>query len=82
MPTTETVKSTDQIPNAGSNERAGSDKNSIASLLKGKINLTDTVENLSSAFKNAAPYPHVVIDNLFSNEMLDSLCREIGRAHV
>ncbi len=77
MPTTETVKSTDQTPNAGSNERAGSDKNSIASLLKGKINLTDTVENLSSAFKNAAPYPHVVIDNLFSNEMLDSLCREI-----
>ena len=77
MPTAETLKSTNQSPNAGSSERAGSDKKSIASLLQGKINLTESVENLSSAFKSAEPYPHVVIDNLFSNDMLDNLCREI-----
>jgi hypothetical protein len=73
MQTAEILKST--IDNQ--NPRGDSAKKSIASLLEGKINLTDSVENLSSRFVGAKPYPHVVFDNLFSNDMLDKLVQEI-----
>jgi Rps23 Pro-64 3,4-dihydroxylase Tpa1-like proline 4-hydroxylase len=52
-------------------------KKSIASLLEGQIQLPDSVENLSAAYKNAKPFPHITIDNLFSNQMLENLIKEI-----
>jgi 2OG-Fe(II) oxygenase superfamily len=49
----------------------------IASLLSHKIALPDSVENLRAAYKNARPFPHVLIDNLFDNKVLDELVAEI-----
>jgi Rps23 Pro-64 3,4-dihydroxylase Tpa1-like proline 4-hydroxylase len=52
-------------------------KKSITSLLGERITLPDSVENLSSSFRNAKPFPHITIDNMFSNGVLDKLVDEI-----
>lgn len=52
-------------------------KKSIASWLQGQITLPDSVENLSAAFNSAKPFRHITVDNLFSNDMLEKLIREI-----
>jgi hypothetical protein len=39
------------------------------------------VEILATRFKNAKPFPHVVIDNLFSDDLLDELLRETPPIH-
>lgn len=46
-------------------------------LLAGKVQLRNRVEELRSAYKNAKPFPHIVIDDLFSESLLDSLLSEI-----
>ena len=48
----------------------------IAQFISDTITLPDTVENLSARYKNAKPFPHILLDNLFPNEMLDELVRE------
>ena len=49
----------------------------IAALLKDKITLPAGVEALSEAYKNAKPYPHVLMVNLFPEATLDALLAEI-----
>jgi hypothetical protein len=48
----------------------------LASLLSDKINLSESVQILAGGYKNAKPFPHVVIDNLFSESLLDDLVQE------
>lgn len=48
----------------------------LAALMK-KINLPTSIENLRASYSGAKPFPHVVMDNLFSTELLDSLLPEI-----
>jgi hypothetical protein len=50
---------------------------SITSLLSERINLPENIDRLSYTFKNAKPYPHISIDNMFSGEELDKLIQEI-----
>jgi Rps23 Pro-64 3,4-dihydroxylase Tpa1-like proline 4-hydroxylase len=47
-------------------------------LLAGKVQLSSRIEDLQAAYKNAKPFPHVVIDGLFSNELLDALLAEMA----
>jgi len=47
-------------------------------LLAGKIRLSSRIEDLQATYKNAKPFPHVVIDDLFSEELLDSLLSEMA----
>jgi hypothetical protein len=49
----------------------------IMSMLRDKITLPESMARLSHRFKTAQPYPHITIDNMFSNELLDRLIAEI-----
>jgi len=48
-------------------------------LLTGKIQLRNRVEELRSVYRNAKPFPHLVIDGLFSESLLDSLLSEMAQ---
>lgn len=48
----------------------------LASLLGDKIHLPNGVEPLRSAYAGAKPFPHVVIDNLFSEQLLNEVLAE------
>jgi hypothetical protein len=48
----------------------------IASYLSDTITLPDSVENLAARYKNAKPFPHILLDNIFPDAMLDSLINE------
>jgi Rps23 Pro-64 3,4-dihydroxylase Tpa1-like proline 4-hydroxylase len=45
--------------------------------LRERIQLPGPIESLRAAYQGAKPFPHVVMDNLFSAEMLNSLLPEI-----
>jgi Rps23 Pro-64 3,4-dihydroxylase Tpa1-like proline 4-hydroxylase len=47
------------------------------SMLLEKIQLPGRIEDLRAAYQTAKPFPHLIIDNLFSDRMLDSLLPEI-----
>jgi 2OG-Fe(II) oxygenase superfamily len=47
-------------------------------LLLEKIRLPAGIQELHASYANAKPFPHVVIDNMFSPELLDSLLPEIA----
>jgi 2OG-Fe(II) oxygenase superfamily len=47
-------------------------------LLAGKIRLPGSTQDIQAAYKNAKPFPHVVFDNLFSEQTLDPLLTEIS----
>ncbi len=49
-----------------------------SNLLAGKAKLTRSIEDLRSGYSNSKPFPHVVIDNMFSDEVLDSLLSEMA----
>jgi len=49
----------------------------VLSFLRVKVSLPDTVENLRSAYLAAKPFPHLVLDNFFPDEMLEGLLAEI-----
>lgn len=49
----------------------------IMSVLKEKVFLPDTPENLSRAYKTARPFPHLIIDNMFPAGQLDNLVSEM-----
>jgi hypothetical protein len=51
--------------------------NGIASLLGDTITLPDSVGELSKSYKSAKPFPHLVFENMFSNQMLDELVAEL-----
>jgi Rps23 Pro-64 3,4-dihydroxylase Tpa1-like proline 4-hydroxylase len=48
----------------------------LATLMR-KISLPSSIENLRASYAGAKPFPHLVMDNLFPNELLDSLLPEI-----
>lgn len=50
----------------------------ITSLLKGAVPLQERTCSLSEQYRNAKPFPHVVIDNAFSPQILHSLIQEIS----
>jgi 2OG-Fe(II) oxygenase superfamily len=50
----------------------------IMSYLEDTIHLSDTLESLSLAYQTAQPFPHVVLDNMFSNERLNQLVDEMS----
>ena len=47
-------------------------------LLAGKATLPASIEDLRSAYRNSKPFPHVIIDNMFSGEVLESLLSEMA----
>jgi 2OG-Fe(II) oxygenase superfamily len=49
----------------------------IASLLSPQIKLPDKISSLASIFRTAKPFPHVIIDNMFSDELLDQVTSEM-----
>ncbi len=49
----------------------------IMSVLKDKVVLPDTPENLSRAYKTAQPFPHLIIDNMFPASQLEDLVSEM-----
>jgi Rps23 Pro-64 3,4-dihydroxylase Tpa1-like proline 4-hydroxylase len=48
-------------------------------LLIDKILLPGKVEELRATYRDAKPFPHVIMDNLFSEALLDSLLVEMSR---
>jgi hypothetical protein len=46
--------------------------------LAGKIRLPAGIEEIKTQYKNARPFPHVVMDDLFSEQALDPLLTEIA----
>lgn len=51
----------------------------IESIVEKHITLPDRLENLSSSYRNARPFPHVILDSLFPASMLDNLVEEMPR---
>ncbi|MDP9065075.1 MAG: 2OG-Fe(II) oxygenase [Pseudomonadota bacterium] len=45
--------------------------------LREKIKLPQSIATLHDAYRGATPFPHLVLDNLFSDQLLDSLLPEI-----
>jgi 2OG-Fe(II) oxygenase superfamily len=54
----------------------------IMSFLKHKITLPESPADLHLKYQSAKPFPHVVIDNMFSSEVLENIIREIPRPSV
>jgi len=48
-------------------------------LMAGKVVLPKDVEELRSIYSNAKPFPYVVIDNVFSDAVLDGLLTEMAQ---
>jgi len=48
-------------------------------LFADKIRLTNDIGHLRSTYENATPFPHVVIDNLFDDGLLDTLLAEMSQ---
>lgn len=49
----------------------------IMSVLKDKVSLPDTPENLCHAYKTAKPFPHLIIDSMFPAGQLEDLVAEM-----
>ncbi len=49
----------------------------VLSYLRLQLKLTKSVEELQDIFKTAAPYPHLVLDDVFPSETLDALLNEL-----
>jgi hypothetical protein len=77
MATAGIMKSSTDTQKEPSKQGSASPGKSIASLLEGKIKLPESVETLSSKFQSGKPFHHLVIDDMFSNDMLDKLVGEI-----
>lgn len=50
----------------------------FSALFADKVRLPARIEELRNAYRNAAPFPHLVIDELFSPHILDPLLDEIA----
>jgi hypothetical protein len=49
----------------------------IGDVLKRPIRLPDTVENLHAKYLAARPFPHLILDGLFSDEAMEELLDDI-----
>jgi 2OG-Fe(II) oxygenase superfamily len=54
-------------------------KPNFQDLLADKIQLPSSVDGISAAYANAKPFPHVILDNVFSEQSLDALLGEISQ---
>lgn len=52
-------------------------QSAIISVLHEKLNVPEDLSVLAERYKSAKPFPHIVFDNLFPNELLDSLVEEM-----
>ncbi len=52
--------------------------NKILSFQRGDIHLDRDLESLQQEYRTAAPYPHLVLDNLFAPAMLDAVLGEMN----
>jgi 2OG-Fe(II) oxygenase superfamily len=50
--------------------------NQLQSLLEPFVRVTQSTEQLRAIYQNASPFPHVIIDDLFSAELLDRVVAE------
>ena len=50
----------------------------IAEYLGKDIRLAETTSSLAATYRAAKPFPHLVLNNLFQEDRLDDLVREIG----
>jgi Rps23 Pro-64 3,4-dihydroxylase Tpa1-like proline 4-hydroxylase len=64
----------DQKPEGGTALTAPS---GIHQLLAGTIRLPASIEELGSAYRSAKPFKHLVLDNLFSDDLLDRVISEM-----
>jgi hypothetical protein len=49
----------------------------VVSPLGDTVTLTENIDRLASSYRDAKPFPYLVIDNMFSNVLLDQLMDEI-----
>ncbi len=49
----------------------------ILSVLHEKLNVRESLTVLSARYKAAKPFPHIVVDNMFPDELLDQLVTEM-----
>ena len=49
----------------------------VLSYLRLQLSLTKSVEELLEEYQSGDPYPHLILDNMFSEEVLDSLVDEL-----
>jgi hypothetical protein len=49
----------------------------VLSLLNHKININQSLDQMAAEYKSARPFPHVVIDNLFEDRLIDRLVSEM-----
>jgi 2OG-Fe(II) oxygenase superfamily len=47
-------------------------------LLDGKLRLPSSIDEIKTAYRNAKPFPHVVLDGLFFESSLEPMLSEIG----
>ncbi|HSS96202.1 MAG TPA: 2OG-Fe(II) oxygenase [Terriglobales bacterium] len=52
-------------------------QSAILSVLHEKLNLAEPLSVLAEKYRSAKPFPHIVFDNLFSDELLDRLVEEM-----
>jgi|HubBroStandDraft_6_1064221.scaffolds.fasta_scaffold692572_2 hypothetical protein len=48
-----------------------------AAFLRGRLSLPQNLDQYASSYKNAKPFRHIVIDNMFSDEVLSTLVDEM-----
>jgi hypothetical protein len=52
----------------------------VLSLLRCKLSLSRSLEDLLDDYKQAHPFPHLLLDNLFPSAILDSILEELPPA--
>ena len=55
-------------------------KTGIETLLEGHLSLPASVGSLAHSYRTASPFPHLILDDLFSDELLGKLAGEIPEA--
>lgn len=49
----------------------------VEEVLAGTFHIQNSVKSLSSEYRSAKPFPHLVLDRMFSDELLDRVIREM-----
>jgi hypothetical protein len=49
----------------------------VLSLLDHKIMVPESLERMTAKYRSAKPFPHIVIDNMFDDHLLDQLVGEM-----
>jgi hypothetical protein len=48
----------------------------LASLLRTKLKVPDSLENLRARYRDARPFPHLILDNLFPDDVLQAVAAD------